>query len=141
MQTVQKDQQIICRLEVGDEIITELKYLAATIPDQFGAISGIGACDDVTVSIYSPSRDEYVATRSQEQVELLSLNGNVENAAGKIAVHLHSMFARLDTSVFGGHLERAVISRTGELVIDLVPVVLGRTEDHQTKLQVLDIQS
>lgn len=73
MQTVQKGQQIICRLEVGDELITELKYLAATLPDQLGAISGIGACNDVTVSIYSPDSDSYVETRSQEQVELLSL--------------------------------------------------------------------
>ena len=70
MQTVQKGQQIICRLEVGDELITELKYLAATLPDQLGAISGIGACNDVTVSIYSPDSDSYVETRSQEQVEL-----------------------------------------------------------------------
>lgn len=140
MQTVQKDQRIICRLEVGDEIITELKYLAATIPDQFGAISGIGACNDVTVSIYSPQQDAYVATRSQEQVELLSLIGNVENATGKIAIHLHGTFARLDTSVFGGHLERAVVSRTGELVIDLMPVKVERVLDQQTQLAVLDLK-
>ena len=33
MQTVQKGQQIICR-EAGDELITELKYLA-TLPDHW----------------------------------------------------------------------------------------------------------
>lgn len=139
MQTVQKGQQIICRLEVGDELITELKYLAATLPDQLGTISGIGACNDVTVSVYSPDSNSYVETRSQEQVELLSLSGNVENADGKISTHLHASFSRLDTSVFGGHLERAVISRTGELVISIVPLAVGRILHQPTQLQVLDL--
>lgn len=139
MKTFQKEHQIICRLEVGDEILTELKYLAATFPNQLGTITGIGACDEVTVSVYSPETDQYIATSSHEQVELLALSGNVENANGTIDVHLHASFARLDTSVFGGHLERAVISRTGELIVSLIPVSIGRVTHTATKLQVLDI--
>ena len=117
MKTFQKEHQIICRLEVGDEILTELKYLAATFPTQLGTIKGIGACDVVVVA----------------------LSGNVDYGFGTIVVHLLASFARLDTSVFGGHLERAAISRTGELIVSLIPVSIGRVTHTATKLQVLDI--
>lgn len=139
MKTFQKGHQIICRLEIGDEILTELKNLAATFPNQLGTIAGIGACNEVIVSVYSPASDQYIATASQAQVELLALSGNVENANGTISIHLHASFARLDTSVFGGHLKRAVISRTGEIIVSLIPVSVGRVIHTATQLRILDI--
>ena len=53
-------------------------------------------------------------------MEITSLVGNVSQMDGEVYLHIHVNIADENNNVFGGHLTSAVISATGEIIIDII---------------------
>ena len=74
-----------------------------------------------------------------EQVEVVSLVGDVSLKDGKSKLHPHAVVARRDGTAHGGHLLQAHVRPTLEVVITETPAHLRRKVDEATGLPLINI--
>ena len=111
----------------GDEAFAGLADFANEHHLTAVRITGIGALKDVTLGYFDwPSR-KYQRIPVHEQVEVLSLIGDIAVKDGKSAVHAHIVVGRSDGSMRGGHLIEAHVRPTLEVVIDESPAAPEET--------------
>ena len=77
------------------------------------------------------------AAKLEEQVELLSLIGDVALAEGKPQVHAHLVVGRSDGTAHGGHLLKAVVRPTCELILTENPQHLEKRFDPESGLALI----
>ncbi len=115
------DNQVVLRLDKGDEIIACITDLFQREGLQAAAVQGIGYTDNMRLRIYDRDRDTFLFQTVTDPMEITSLTGNVVMADNGLYPHLHVMAAGPDLKVIGGHLSSCVIALTGELVLTLLP--------------------
>lgn len=100
-------------------------------------LSGIGALESVTLGYFNWESKEYEQHIIDEQVELLSLAGDVAVKDGEPTVHAHVVVARRDTTTRGGHLIDATVRPTLELIVEDAPAHLRKRVDEETGLALI----
>ncbi len=101
-------REFVLIFDSGDEVMSQLKRFAAECSLSAAHFTGIGALSGATVAWFDLDRQKYQPIEIAEQVELLSLAGDVAtDADGKPAVHAHAVVAKRDGTAHGGHLQRA----------------------------------
>lgn len=124
--------------EKGEEVISGLSNFLKNKNIQAGHISGLGASSDLTLAYYNLESKEYEKQSFKENVEILSLSGNIgvkEN--DELVIHLHGTFGRRDLSVFGGHIFALTISGAGEIHLTALPGKIPRAYDAETGLTLM----
>lgn len=124
----------------GDEVVENLKKLAREERLSAAGLTGIGAFQDVTLGYFDLERREYLRIPVAEQVEVLSLAGNIALAEGEPKIHAHVVVGCRDGSARGGHLLEAHVRPTLELVITEAAAHLRRTIDQATGLPLIDLR-
>ena len=124
----------------GDEVIGLLKDFARKKDLRASQFSGIGACSEVTLGFFDFSTKEYLKTEVREQVELLSLMGDITLNKEKHQIHPHIVVGKRNGMAFGGHLLRAVVHPTLELIINESPGYLQREINEETGLALIKIK-
>jgi uncharacterized protein len=76
-----------------------------------------------------------------EQVEVLSLVGNIAVKGAAPTVHAHVVVGKADGTAHGGHLLEAYVRPTLEVMVEESPQHLKRTFDAVTGLALLDVGS
>ena len=132
-------EDIVARLEVGEEVIASLSDIAEREGVTFASVSGIGAADDIAVSVYDVKAKKYFDNEFREPMEITSLLGTVSEKDGAPYVHIHAAACRRDGTAVGGHLKRAVISATCELVLHTVYGRVPRFYDERTGLNLMEL--
>jgi predicted DNA-binding protein with PD1-like motif len=74
-----------------------------------------------------------------EQVELLSLIGDITLYKGKHQLHAHAVIGKRDGTACGGHLLKAIVHPTLELIINESPGYLQREMNEETGLPLIKI--
>ena len=138
MEYVRNGSTIILRLQKGDELVSSLLCLIEKEMVKSGRVSGIGATDDVTIGVFNPKSKVYTKVKVTEDMEILSISGNLTRKDGAPYVHVHGSFASLE-KVYGGHVNECVISATAELFIDLYNVEVERNFDEESGLNLLKL--
>ena len=72
-----------------------------------------------------------------EQVELLSLIGDIALKDGQPVVHAHAVIGKKDGTALGGHLLKAYIRPTCEVVLTESPVQLQKFIDPESGLALI----
>ncbi len=129
----------VLAFETGDEVISGLLSFAAVHGITAAQLTGIGALRLVTISYFDPQHRAYEETTLDEQVELLSLAGNITRYEGEPRVHAHVVVGRRDGTTRGGHLVRAQVRPTLEVLVSAWPVDLRRAQDPATGLALIDL--
>lgn len=132
-------EDIVARLEVGEEVIASLSDIAEREGVTFAEVSGIGAADEFDVSVYDVKAKVYFDNTFREPMEITSLLGTVSEKDGEPYIHIHATAGRADGTVIGGHLKRAVISATCELVLHTVYGRVPRFYDERTGLNLMEL--
>ncbi len=133
-----KENVVILRLEKGEEIISSLLTLINELDIKSGRVSGIGATNNVTIGVFDASTKEYHKKNITEDMEILSLSGNLSKMNGLPYVHVHGTFASLE-KVYGGHLNEAYVSATAEIILDLFDVTVEREYCEETGLNLIKL--
>jgi hypothetical protein len=129
----------LVRIDKGEEIISTLREFCHQNQIFFGKISGIGATDYVTIGLFDPGDKQYHSATFQENFEILTLNGNVTSMKDQVYLHCHITLANEQHQSFGGHLNRAVVSATCEVIVEVYEGKIGRFLDEISGLNLLDI--
>ena len=87
---------------------------------RLGTVSGIGAADKATIGLFEPATKKYHSRELTGDMEITSLMGNISTQERDVYLHLHATLAGSSHQAIGGHLNSAVISATGEIVIDVI---------------------
>lgn len=78
------------------------------------------------MGVFNVRQKQYHANRFQGAYEIVSLTGTVTTKDGEFYAHLHMCAGNEQGQAFGGHLNRAVISATCEMVIQIIDGTVER---------------
>jgi uncharacterized protein len=121
----------------GDEVMEGLTRFASERQLSAGQFTAIGAFSDVKLGFLDPQTKEYEPIVVDEQVEALSLVGDVSLEDGKPRIHAHVVVGKRDGSAHGGHLLEAHVWPTLEVVLTESPAHLRRRVDPETGLPLI----
>lgn len=127
-------------LDTGEEIAACLKQFANTAQLGGSSFKAIGALSNVELGWFNWETKKYQnAVKLDEQVELLSLIGDIALKDGEPQVHAHAIVGRQDGTAHGGHLLSAIVRPTCELVITESPKHLGKKIDPKSGIALIRI--
>ena len=112
--------KIIVRIDKDEEILEQVKELALKENIRLAAVQALGATNSFTVGVYDVAEKQYYANSFSGSFEIVSLTGTINTMNGEFYTHLHMSAGNEKGEVFGGHLNRAVISATCEMVITVI---------------------
>ena len=125
--------------ETGDEVAAGLAGFAEQHGLSAGHFSGIGAFQDVTLGYFDWDRKEYRPIPIREQVEVLSLIGDIALDRGAPKVHAHVIVAKSDGTAHGGHLMTARVRPTLEVMVIESAGALRKSYDPLSKLDLIRV--
>jgi predicted DNA-binding protein with PD1-like motif len=122
----------------GDDLSAELMRFATENNISDASFTAIGALSSVKLAWLNPDTKKYNSSVNlNEQVELLSMIGDVFQYEGKPMIHAHLVVGRKDGETRGGHLLEAVIHPTCELFLDESPYELHKKMNPEFGLPML----
>ena len=124
----------------ADDVLSELTAFARTQRLSGSHFTAIGAFSEVTLGYFDRHRKDYRRIVIAEQVEVLSLVGDIALENGEPKVHAHVVVAKADGTAHGGHLLHARVWPTLELVLEESPTHLRRRFDPASGLALIDIE-
>ncbi len=139
MKSKRIDSVIFVRLESGEEIIEQLTEVVTRYGILLGKVSGIGACDMVTIGNFDIKTKEYHKETLEGSFEITSLVGNISEMNNEPYLHLHITLGDREMRVRGGHLNIGRISATAEIVIDVYDGQINRFKDEKSGLNLWSI--
>ena len=128
----------VMRLDPGDEILEKVLWLAAVEGIKLATVTGLGAVDNVTLGIFSPDTKQYKANMFHADFEIVSLTGTITTQNGRPYAHLHMAVGDLAGRCYGGHLNRAVVSATAEIILTVIPGEVERKPDPKIGLNLME---
>jgi predicted DNA-binding protein with PD1-like motif len=136
----EKDEQTFALIfDKGDEVIAELTAFARERKISAAHFTGIGAFREVTLAYFNRAGKQYRRIPVREQVEVLSLLGDIALDGEEPKVHAHVVIGKADGTAHGGHLMDAVVWPTLELILTESPRHLRRRSDPESGLALIDV--
>ena len=123
------DDTILVRMDRGEEILEQVKAVALKEHVTLASVQALGAINDFTVGVYNVAEKKYYANDFKGSFEIVSLTGTIDTMNDGFYCHLHLSAGNERGQVFGGHLNRAVVSATCEMVIRLIDGKIDRKYD------------
>jgi len=125
-------------LDTGEEILSSVKCFAKAHGLAGSSFKAIGALSRVELGWFNWETKQYeTAVKLDEQVELLSLIGDIAVKDGEPQVHAHLVVGRADGSAHGGHLLSATVRPTCELILTESPRALQKQIDPDSGLALI----
>jgi predicted DNA-binding protein with PD1-like motif len=125
-------------LAPGEEAMAALASFA--VEHRLGAshFTAIGAFSHAVVAYFDWPTKQYRHIEINEQVEVLSLVGDIVIQRDLPTVHGHVVVGKADATAHGGHLIKGHVRPTLEIVITEAPRHLRRRFDPESRLALID---
>jgi predicted DNA-binding protein with PD1-like motif len=123
----------------GDEFIEKLTSFAREKELSGSHFTAIGAFRDVMLGYFDRDAKKYKEIPIVEQVEVLSLVGDIALKGNIPQVHAHVVVGKADGTAHGGHILEAQVWPTLEVVLTESPKHLYRKVDPETGLALIDL--
>ena len=130
--------KIIARIDRGEEILEKVKEIALKENIKLAGISALGATNDFTVGVHNVDEKKYYANEFKGSYEIVSLTGTINTMNGEFYTHIHMSAGNDKGEVFGGHLNKAMVSATCEMVIDIIDGSVDRSYDEEIGLNIFN---
>lgn len=126
--------------KTGDEVMKVLLDFAKEKHLAGCHFTAIGAFHDSVLGYYDWQKKDYKRIPVREQVEVLSLVGDVaEKENGEPQIHAHVVLGTSEGKALGGHLLEAHVRPTLELILTESPVHLRRRHDPASGLALINV--
>ena len=133
-------ETFIIIFETGDELAGGLSQFAKGQKLSSASFKAVGAFSSVRLGWFNWETKTYdAAVTLDEQVELLSLIGDVALKGEEPVVHAHVVIGRRDGTAHGGHLLQAHVRPTCEVVLTKSPVHLHKALDPESGLMLIKL--
>jgi predicted DNA-binding protein with PD1-like motif len=136
----QTPKTFVLVFQTGDELATGLSQFAEEQRLSAASFEGLGGLSSVRLAWFSWDSKKYEPSVTlDEQVELLSLIGDVALRDGKPFVHAHAVISKKDGTAYGGHLLEARIRPTCEIVLTERPTPIEKVVDPESGLALIQL--
>jgi predicted DNA-binding protein with PD1-like motif len=138
-QVLTRDEETTHVLVFGtdDEVVSTLEAFAREREITAARFTAIGALRELTLGYFDWERKDYEEIPLAEQVEVLTLAGDIALNGAEPSVHAHVVVGKRDGSAHGGHLLEARVRPTLELVLVESPAHLRKEHDPETGLALI----
>jgi uncharacterized protein len=126
-------------LDTGDEAMAELGRFIRDHEVEAASLTAIGAFRRALLGYFDWQTKEYKKIAVEEQVEVLSLLGDVAVAEDGPTLHVHAVLGKADGSVVGGHLLEGHVRPTLEVILIQPPSYLRKRRDAATGLALIAV--
>jgi predicted DNA-binding protein with PD1-like motif len=125
-------------LETGDEVMQGLQQFVERERITTAQLSAIGALSDAVLAYFDWERKDYRDIPVREQVEVAAMNGDVAlSPSGEPALHMHLVLGKRDGTALAGHLKRAHVRPTLEVIVTEQPAHLQKVHDPESGLALI----
>ena len=132
------DDTYILRLNKGEEVISSIQELCKNEDIKLAEITGIGASDLIEIGVFNVNTKVYNTKIFEGMFEITSLVGTATRKENNVYLHLHINFGNEEGNAKGGHLVRAHISATCEVVLRKINGEVGRKLDEVIGLNLIN---
>jgi uncharacterized protein len=122
----------------GDEVLSGLTDFAAKYKVGDAHFTGIGAISSATTAWLDLEHKMYHPTVTSQQVEVLSLTGDVASFNDKPVVHMHAVLGRRDGSTVGGHVWEMHVNPTVEVFLTANTTPLNKRADPESGIKLIE---
>ena len=127
--------------DTGDEVVSALTTFAKEQHIGGAHFTAIGAFSDADIGYFDFQKRDYLKNQVNEQVEVISLVGDIALDKGAPKVHAHVVVGKKDGAAMGGHLLEAHVRPTLELVLQPSGDQLKRKFDPESGLALIDLEA
>jgi predicted DNA-binding protein with PD1-like motif len=124
-------------LETGEEVMNAIRSFAGEQQLRASQFTAIGAFSRAVVAYFDWPAKEYRRILFDEQVEVLSLLGDITFEEHRRNVHAHVVIGKADATAHGGHLFEGQVRPTLEMVMTELPAHLHRRFDPESGLNLI----
>lgn len=133
------DNTIVVRIDRGEEILDKIRELAIAENIKLASVTALGATNDFTVGVFNTDEKKYYANEFKGAFEIVSLTGTINTMDGQFYTHIHMSAGNDKGEVFGGHLNRAVVSATCEMIVTVIDGEVDRYRDDDVGLNLFKL--
>ena len=133
------EQTIIVRMDKGEDIVEQVKNVALKEKIKLASISALDAINEFTVGVFKTKEKKYYANEFKGDFEIVSLTGTINTMNDEYYSHMHLSAGNDQGQVFGGHLNKAIVSATCEMVIQIINGEVDRYFDEEVGLNLLKL--
>lgn len=122
----------------GDEALSGLTDFAIEHRIGDAHFTGIGPVAGATLAWLDPAKKIYHRIAVDQQVEVLSLVGDVATFDGKPVVHMHAVLGKPDGSPVSGHVFELHVNPTLEVFLTVNTTALKKRPDADSGMKLID---
>ena len=122
----------------GDEVLSGLTDFAIQHKIEDAHFTAIGAVSGATLAWLDPAKKMYHRIPVAEQVEVLSLIGDVATFNAKPIVHMHAVLGKPNGSTIGGHVFELNVNPTLEVFVTVNTTPLRKKPDEASGMKLID---
>lgn len=134
------EKTFVLVFDAGDEVVSGIAGFAKENGLDAASLTAVGAFSGARLGYFDVEKKEYEKIPVEEQVEVLSLIGDIALNEGEPELHAHVVLGRRDGTTRGGHLLEAHVRPTLEVVLIESPDHLKKRTDEETGLALIDIR-
>ena len=131
--------RFVIRLEMGDDVMVSIRKFAEAEKIRAAVLEGIGSVSKAKLGHYDFTTRKYKYEVFREDLEVLSLSGNVSTLNESPLPHVHATLGRRDFTVIGGHLEEGSSANMVEVGLQVLRGKLVKARDESVGLNLLQL--
>ncbi|MGA2664860.1 MAG: PPC domain-containing DNA-binding protein [Nitrososphaerales archaeon] len=134
----QSPKTFVLVFQTGDELAEGLSRFAEDQRLSAASLTAVGALSSVRLAYFDWDNKRYEPSVTlEEQVELLSLLGDIALKDDEPVVHAHVVVGKRDGTAHGGHLVEACVRPTCEVMVTESPARLQKFVDPQSGIALI----
>ncbi len=114
------DNTIVARIDKGEEILEKIKEISFKENIKLANVNALGATNHFIVGVFKVDEKKYYSNEFKGNFEIVSLTGTINTMNDEFYTHIHMSAGNDKGEVFGGHLNKAIVSATCEMVINII---------------------
>ena len=127
----------LVRMDVGEEIVEQLKALCRDENIRLAQVDAIGAVRQVVIGVYDLEEQAYHREDLEGIMEIAGLQGSVTRMNGEVYPHLHVTLAGQDNRVHAGHVIGLIVGATSEMFVRVLDGEVSRERDKQIGINII----
>ena len=132
------EKDYVLRIDRGEEILQAVSQVCEKENIRLGTVNGIGAVGEVTLGVFNREKFQYESKEYKGDFEIASCMGNISTMNGNTYLHLHMAVGNPEKGeVHAGHLNRGIVSLTGEFFLHQIEVEIDREYSEKVGLNLI----
>jgi uncharacterized protein len=137
MRTGHYGDEHVLVLEPGEHVLETVTSYLKRNAIHAARFTAIGGFREVELKYFNMETKQYEHRTLHEQLEVISLVGDVSLREGEPFIHAHVVVGDAEYRAHAGHLGEGVVEPTLELFLTPIPGPLTREKDERTGLDLL----